>query len=78
MYSKDYYPIIYLRPNTSGVSKILKKMDHSDIEDFVVSRRERLLRVIFPYLSNMKKARVDKKIVIINLEKISIWKLFNS
>ncbi len=77
-HSKDFRPVVVICPTTKGTERILNNFQLTEIEDVIINRRERLLHIIYPILSNLKKERVHKNIVIINLKNISIWKCFNA
>ena len=57
----------------------MDNIPNEHVEDLIIHKRERLMNIVYPTLSDMKGGdRVFQNILIIDLINISIWKIFNS
>ena len=75
---KNGWPIIIERVGFSKTSKIFELMTNENLENFFIQLYEKLIYIKFPICSKLKKKRIDRIFVIIDLKNVNFFKIFSN
>lgn len=75
---KNGWPIIIERVGFSKPKKIFETMSSEDLENFFIQLYEKLIYIQFPICSKMKKKRIDRLFVIIDLKNVNFFTIFSN
>ena len=75
---KEGRPIVINRIADFQVEKFLKNFKYEELEDYHLKKYEQLLYILFPICSKIKKKKIDKVLVIMDLKGVNLKKIFNS
>lgn len=75
---KEGRPVIINRVGKFNPEKFLSEFKFEDLEDFLIKKYEQLFFIIFPICSKIMNKKIDKVIIIMDLEGIQLKKVFNS
>lgn len=77
-YDQEGRVVLLERVALSNVKTIVGNVSKDQIRDYFVNIYERLIHVIFPTLSRIHNKRIDRTVLVIDLEGVNLLKLFDS